>query len=300
MHTDYYEDGPHAYYDEDTGRNLVIVPVDEYQVRKISDIEEQRAHYRRLEAMKSGGNTGYVNCYHDPIKALSERLELHELGALLKLLPYMSREHGGELITRGKRMGIDDIAKVIGKSKRPTIRIVTSLTDSGVLIAEKDGKRHVYRVNPEYHSIGAVIGNNRFTKLYQTKTRLNIEKVSIQAAGLLYKTIPYFHFQRYYLCANPNESNPREICHLTQEDLAALIGEDPSTVSRRIQELIRAGFIMRMESYGNYVLIVNPDVMYRKKYRDEEAERISAQFALVEHSQNWRALPDISDDGLPS
>lgn len=52
---------------------------------------------------------------------------------------------------------------------------------------------------------------------------------------------------RYYLCANPNESRGGLIRHLTQEELAELINEDASVM----QELTRAGFVMRCEAFGN-------------------------------------------------
>lgn len=292
-----YENGPQRYYDEDIGVTLLVIPEDDYTVRRKST--NPKRNDRPKSYYLTRGNTAYINCYHDPISSLNDILKIHELGALLKLLPYMKRNHNGGLVLEGRSMGIDEISAVIKKTKRPTIRIVDALLKANVLSANKEGKRNVYRVNPLYHSFGNDIASGMYTKLYQTKTRISIESVSLQAAGLLYKTLPYFHYSRYYLCANPNERKGGLIQHLTQNELARLINEEISVVSTHMRELIRAGFIMRSEAFGNVVMRVNPEVMYRKKVYDTEAERIIDEFNEVQNANNWRNGVTLDVDSLP-
>lgn len=289
--------GLQTYYDADLGKKLVIVAEDEYEVkpkRSPKTTAEPTKDY-----FKTRGNTGYVECYHDPIRRLNDKLKIHELGALLKLLPYMKRNKGGGLVKDGVLMGVSEIASVIKKAQRPTTRIIAALTAVGVLISDREGKRNVYGINPLYHSFAGGLEAGPYTKLYQTKTRISIDSVSLQAAGLLYKTLPYFHYSRYYLCANPNESSGGLIQHLTQNELARLIGEELSVVSTHMRELIRAGFVMRSEAFGNVVMRVNPEVMYRKRILDAEAERIIDEFSEHQNASNWRDGQTIDIDDLP-
>lgn len=289
-----FEDGPQYYYDEDIDTNLVIVPAGEYEVISRAEAERRREYYRRERAIRLGGNTRYVNCYHEPVRDISARVELHVLGALIKLLPYMSFKYGnGILIRDGKRMGIDEVAKTIDKKSRASKDIVRQLKESGVLTTEKDGRRDVYGVSAEYHSIGIVRQDERYTKLYQTASRERLEKVSIQAAGLLYKMLPYFNYEHYFLCENPDEKDIDKINALTMRGLAKKIGEEHSTVVRYMRELSRAGFVMLSVAYGVDVIKVNPDVMYRKKYRDEEADRLSAEFGVHERKSSSLTWEEI-------
>lgn len=286
---------PQSHYDEDTGTYLTIVDSSRYDVRR----KPRPRTVTNKSYFKTRGNTSYIECYHDPVRSLNDTLKIHELGALIKLLPYMRRNLNGRLELDKRLMGIAEIASVIKKTHRPTTRIIDSLVKAGVMITERDGKRNVYGINPLYHAFANELDNGHYTKLYQTKTRISIEDVSLQAAGLLYKTLPYFHYSRYYLCANPNERNGGLIQHLTQNELARLIGEEISVVSTHIRELINAGFIMRQSAYGNEVLRVNPEIMYRKKVLDEEATRVIEEFRELKNANEWREGVTIDGANLP-
>lgn len=290
-----FEHGPQTYYDDDLKREFFLAPTDEYEVRR----KKQTRKPAQKRYFKTRGNTSYVECYHDPIRRLNDRLKIHELGALIKLLPYMNRSKGGGFVKDGALMGVAEIAAVIKKAQRPTTRIIAALSDAGVLISDREGKRNVYGINPLYHSFAGGLDAGHYTKLYQAKTRVNIADVSLQAAGLLYKTLPFFHYSRYYLCANPNESNGGLIQHLTQNELARLIGEEESVVSTHMRELIRAGFVMRSEAFGNVVMRMNPEIMYRKRVLDAEAERIIDEFTEHQNARKWRGGQTIDTDDLP-
>lgn len=295
MVNDIYSE-PQSHYDEDTGTQLTIVDSSRYDVRRKPS---KRAEPSPKPYFNTRGKTSYIECYHDPIKLLNNVLRIHELGALLKLLPYMKRPLNGKLELNKRLMGITEIASVIKKTQRPTTRIIESLVTTGVMLVEREGKRNVYAINPLYHAFAGGLDTGHYTKLYQTKTRISIADVSLQAAGLLYKTLPYFHYSRYYLCANPNERSGGLIQHLTQNELARLIGEDPMVVSRSMRELISAGFIMRQSAYDNEVLRVNPEVMYRKKALDDEAIRLISEFTELKNANEWREGVVIDSDNLP-
>jgi hypothetical protein len=265
------------YYDEDLNKTLLIVPEDTHTVKSNELIESQREYFERQEAIKND-NRHYVNCYHDPVEELNEKLEVNELGAIMKLLPYLRINSGGRLISDGKRMGIAEIRKAIGKGDRWTVSLVKTLVEQDVLISEKEGRRNVYNVNERYHTIGHTFKDSYYTKLYQTKTRTDIKDISIQAAGVLYKMLPFFHYSKYYLCENPNERNTDQLIHLTQRKFADVVCVDKAIVNRAITELSKNGFVMISRSFGATVIMVNPDVMFRQRIGNEYTESVRYQF----------------------
>ncbi|MGG4142978.1 hypothetical protein ABEW34_07580 [Paenibacillus algorifonticola] len=265
--------GKQAYYDDETGRTLLVVDEAEFSVmshEQLSAIQDAKRRKAAIEA--AGGGRNYVVAYHVPVRKLNDILNLGEIGAVMKLIPYMRFDRNGELRYAAKRMGIEEIARAIGKARRWTVTLVSGLVTAGVLITEKDGKRNVYNVSEAYHTIGRAIKGTTFTRIYQTKTRTDIAKVSIQAAGLLYKMIPYIHYEYMYLCCNPNVRHSDEIRHLSQTRFAEEVGVDDITALRCMRELITAGFVMRSEAFGAKIIRMNPDVMYRKRPRDENDE----------------------------
>lgn len=278
------------------GRWVHEVPVDGYRIESEEDIARRREFAQREDARKRNTRQ-YVTSYHEPVRSLSRILEINELGAIMKLIPYMRRDKGGDLFTDSKRMGIAEIAKAVGKSQRWAEGVVRTLITVGVLTEKRDGRRKVYGVSPEYHTMGETVAGARYTKVYQTKTRSYVKNLSVQAAGLLYCMIPFIHYERLYLVHNPDESDFDALDHMRQADLARAIGVEEQTVTRGMKELSRYGFVMRSEAYGAIVIKMNPDVMYRKKYDDDEyTESVRYEFA-----QNAKAAGafGITDEELP-
>jgi predicted transcriptional regulator len=272
------------------------VPLEGFRITSEEDIARKREYAAREDAIQRN-TKHYVTSYHEPVEKLAHILEINELGAIMKLLPYMRRDKGGDLYEGAKRMGVAEIAKAVGKAQRWSESVVKTLVTCGVLTEAKDGRRKVYGVNPEYHTMGETIANARYTKVYQTKTRSDVKNLSVQAAGLLYCMIPYIHYERLYLCHNPNERNLDALDHMKQADLARCIGVEEQTVTRGMKELSRCGFVMRSEAFGVTVIKMNPDVMYRKKHDDDEY----TQSVRYEFTQNKRAAAawDGGDESLP-
>lgn len=278
------------------GRLVQQVPLDGYRIESEEDIARRREYAQREDA-RNRNTRHYITSYHEPVRSLARILEINELGAVMKLIPYMRRDKGGDLYANDKRMGVDEIAKAVGKSKRWAEGVIRTLITVGVLTEKREGRRKVYGVNPEYHTMGETVPGARYTKVYQTKTRSDVKDISVQAAGLLYCMIPFIHYERLYLVHNPDEGDSDALIHMKQADLAREIGVEEQTVTRGMKELSRHGFVMRSEAYGAIVIKMNPDVMYRKKYdRDEYTESVRYEFA-----QNAKAAESfgITDDELP-
>lgn len=287
-----------TYYDPETGKTIVYGDVEEVSVMTRADLDAWRDAKARKEAMKLD-QRHYVNCYHSPIVELNEILAVNELGTIAKLLPYIKMSSGGKLFYEGKRMGNVEIRKAIGKGQRQATTLVTALVDSGVMFAEYEGKRLVYGVSERYHTIGHTLVNQYYTKVYQTKLRTELQDVSIQAAGVLYKALPFFHFSRYYLCHNPNaNADKEEILHLTQRKFAELVNVDRKVVDRALKELSQHGFVMISKAYGATVIMVNPDVMFRQKMADEYTDFVRNQFSEAKACVEQNGA-DVDIEDLP-
>lgn len=285
-------------YQTEDGRWVHEVPVDGYRIESEEDIARRREYAQREDARKRNTRQ-YVTSYHEPVRKLSTILELNELGAVMKLLPYMRIDKAGELYYEGLRMGIAEISKAIGKAKRWTITLVSTLVSCGVLTESKEGRRKVYAIDPEYHTIGRTLKQGEsFTKVYQTKTRSDVKNLTVQAAGLLYCMIPFVHYEMLYLCTNPNEKNIDALDHITQASFARILGVDEQTARRGLRELSREGFVMRSDAFGTIVIKMNPDVMYRKKYDDDDYTQ-SVRYEFAQNKRAAEAACGLSDEEIP-
>jgi predicted transcriptional regulator len=253
------EDGEVRYGFNPTTHDVVNKAQKEGYKKKLKQ-EEYKLKYKGKD---------WVACYHEPIKIIIKEhiLELNELGALLKLLPYMQFKKDGLLIKEGRTMTMKEIEGIIGTSTRQTKRIIKRLVEKALINREGNNRNPKYIVNNRYHTMGAEIQNNmKFTKLFNVETRKRTKDISLHEAGLLYKILPWFHYESYYLCSNPYEPSPEEIHHLNHKELSECIGEDERTVYRHLQNLMRKGFIMQLKGYGGAVIYkVNPDIMFRNK-----------------------------------
>lgn len=282
------------YYDDETGREIVYGYADEVSIQTLETLEEWREQ-KALREKRKGPVRYYVNCYHDSTKVLSDSLAVNELGALMKLIPYIRFNSGGHLYYGEKRMTATLAAKAIGKGKRWTDELLAKLTEQGVLFKEKDKRYMVYGINEAYHSIGGNIRDVYYTKVYQVKTRTDIANLKIQSAGVLYKMLPYFNYRWCCLCINPQETDKTKIKHMSHRQFAELFGVDRNVVDRAVKELIRFGFIATMKLYEVELYVVNPDIMYRQRNEyTPYAESLRALFQIGE-----QCTVQISDAKLP-
>ncbi len=259
------------YYVDDYGRT------GEFRTFQQKEAYKKREHIRKNNESRSRKH--YVNCYHEPIKEITQKLSLSELGAVIKLLPYLRFKKDGLLTKDGKPMNLKTIGEVIGKKERQTSKVIRSLIESGIIVKEGERKGAKYFVSGQYHTIGYTNEGQAFTKLYQKETRLKADKLTTNDVGLLYKALPYFHYQSYFLCANPDaEEKKEDLEHLNVQQLADLIGESRDTVRRSVDKLVNNGFMMRITSCNNSKIKVNPDIMFREEYESEYTDTVRRDF----------------------
>lgn len=252
-------------YTDDNGRVIVYGYADEVSAVEHTVLDEWREEKKRKEFIASGPILNYVNCYHEPVAALNGILDVNELGAIMKLIPYIRMNSDGHLYRDGKRMTIELLAKAIDKSVNQSRRIVNRLFDVGVLTRDKVGRSFVYGVDDRYHSMGYVIKGEQYTKVLQVKTRTDIRDLSIEAAGVLYKMLPFFNYVHFYLTDNPNEPDASKLSYLSYRQFADMANVNKTTLSVALRELRRHGFVMLSDAYGNQMYRINPDIMTRRR-----------------------------------
>ncbi|OYD06285.1 hypothetical protein [Paludifilum halophilum] len=249
------------FYEVD-GKHKALVDLETHVVTS----KKQRDAYRRKKELEELGIQGrtrsFVLCFHDPIRALMGRLTLDEMGALIKLLPYLKYGEAGDLVHQGKRMDKAAIGKAIGKKQRQTAAILSKLTKEGALIAKKEGRKSVYAVAKEIHTMGEA-GGNMFTKLFQTYAKKQLEKLTTQQAGVLYALLPFFHYRDYILAVNPNETDDDLIEPMNIEEVGKMLGISKASAYRHIGALTREGIMLETRAYGVSTFYVNPDFMFR-------------------------------------
>lgn len=238
-------------------------------------------YQKRLEKERyiySTRDRNWVASYHDPIERISKELSLTETGAIIKLLPYMRFKTQGKLIKDGKPLKQADIQRIFKRGKTATREILRILEEKGVIEVQKEGRANVFYISAEFHEIGNVDESERFTKLYQVRTREITEKLALHEAGILYKILPYFHYERYYLCANPNESDKDNLRYINRKELAQIVGLNEDDVSRTVNKLRDLGALMSTKSGRSVRYLVHPDLMFRQATETEWTKAVREMF----------------------
>ncbi|MEV2911335.1 hypothetical protein ABNF65_22685 [Paenibacillus larvae] len=259
----------------ETGEKCMMVPLGRgYKVTSEEERRRNREYYERKAANERRREMRWVACYHDPIRSITKDLSLTEAGALIRLLPFLRFKSDGKLISDGKPLKQVDIRQIIGRSKRMTVDILARLEKLGVITKEINGRNNEYYISFDYHTYGQTKeGDVKFTKLYQYHTNELTKDLNLNEIGLLYKILPYFHYQKFYLCDNPDEyieedADTGELEMLTREELAERIGHDVDTVTTLVGKLQSKGVLLSTKSMGTVNYMVHPDVMYRQDTED--------------------------------
>lgn len=283
------------YYDELSGETKIIANSETHFVKSYEEQAAQQAYAIRRESIERGPTLNYVSCYHEPLKELNALLGVNELGAIMKLIPYIKMNTEGRLYYESKPMTAQLAAKAIGRATRQTSAILSSLLKADVVYREKHGRAYVYGVTERYHRMGSVMKGALFTKVLQVKTRTDIRNLSIEAAGVFYKMLPFFNYEHFVLCTNVDEEELSEIHPMSHRKFADMVNVDRGVINRGIKELMRYGFIGTFSAYNGVLYRVNPDVATRRRNLfDDRTEQVRQDFRMAE-----RVALEIKDEELP-
>ncbi|WP_163538683.1 hypothetical protein [Gracilibacillus sp. YIM 98692] len=265
------------------------VVITEEQVKEKQERQANgRAVYRARKNYHEKDNRRFVINFISPIRGLLPNLTLTDAGVMMKLLPYTQTDR--KLKKNGKALEIADISKIIKRSEKPTRRALSRLENVSLL--ESTGRPKNYYVNPFYHLKGSLKGrkDEKFVKLYKSKAKELLDRLSLNEAGIVYKILPFFHYETFILCGNPNEENPKLYEELSQTMLSELIGHDKDELNKLMKSLRTKGVLMQSESSYVKSHYVHPDLFYRKDYEDEHTREIRAMFERNEIRKQARVI----------
>lgn len=258
------------YIDRETGE-LIEGRIQSSQ--QIAAIEINKEKQRFKERGKS-----FIAAYMEEIKSASNELSLKDAGILMRLISFMRMGNGGKLINDGKTLSLADIQKAIKKGKSQTSEATKKLEEIGILQSVKVGRSKEFYINEKYLQMGGKLRKEFFTKIYQVHARDIVGDLTLNEAGILFKIIPFFHYQKFVLCGNPHERDTDKLDYLNREELAAAIGIDPDTVTKHTNALRRKGALLSTETLGQKRYFIHPDLMFRKDYEDYDAAAIRSLF----------------------
>lgn len=269
-----------------------VILVDSATGEKIDDVANYRTQaqqdsynkYIKLKKYKLMGKRPFVCCFHNSIKDVSRYLTLTDCGAIMKLLLHVKLNNGGLLQKGGEPLKQKDFELILGKSKRQVANIVSSLEFTSMIIATKEGRSKLFYVNEEFHIMGKGVGKKYFTKLLTKKLKEIAGDLKLEELGLLYKVLPYFHYETCALAHNPNEQEEEKIKYMNRKELATAIDYTKDNVTILVKKLIKKGLVMSIHSSGTVLYYIHPDLMYRQT-NDGNTEKFNALRALFEANE---------------
>lgn len=259
---------------ENTGE-IVAADVASYQTKKQHTFLRSRKHTQEL------GSKRFIKCYNDSMKEISEMLNLTQAGALMRLLSYLKLSGKGKLTSEGKPLKQADMQQAFNKGRNAVTKIVKALEAVDVLKVEGKGRGKKFYINEAFHHMGSGGRKSLFTRLYLTKARKLLERLTLEEAGLVYKLMPYVNYRSLLLCDKPDEENAAAL-NVTQ--LAEAINYDRSELTKKLKSLRRKGAIMMTDVYGVQGYAIHPDMINRGSIEDETKKILRNQFNSMKRS----------------
>jgi hypothetical protein len=160
-----------------------------------------------------------------------------------------------------------DIRETLGLSRNTFNPFFNRLIELGII----EETAYHFKLNSRYHFRGK-LKSQRVIKAFSVKVREVYRKNNAKDLGFIYKVLPYVHFESNTLCKDPYERDVFKVEPLTQEDVAAIVGEDVSTIRSRISRLkFDNQYVFASVYVGNKVqYMVNPFVFYRSSKTPDE------------------------------
>ncbi|SET42051.1 hypothetical protein SAMN05216389_1115 [Oceanobacillus limi] len=256
-----YFDGVFSYTDEN-GEARISAPATTHRVISY----EQTEAYKREQAAEKwrrGRQPSFTATRMRNIHEVYDALTTAQCGYLMRLqcsVDYVT----GRLVNSDKSaMSYADMRKELGLArKKSTFSEFLSACKRNDIITEKDGEHFV---NQRYHFRGAFT-DPYVVKAYTTKVKHVYREVKAADIGLMYRMLPYVHYDLNALCDNPYEDDPNKIRWFNRKSLAEAIGVDPATLGRRLPKMKFGDeyVIARIKVGGKEKYTFNPNVFYRK------------------------------------
>lgn len=241
--------------------------------------QEYRLRHRHqdesFQRIHSGRNRDFTASNMKNLHEIYSVLTTAQCGYLMLLQCYVDYD-GGTLVNADKSpMTTNDMMDVLqlNKKKSTFYDFLNACIDNGII---SETNKH-YAVNPRYHFRGA-FNDQYIVKSYTAKIKKVYREVKATDIGLIYRMLPYVHYETNALCENPFEANPSQIKWFSRKGLAEAIGVTPGEISRRLPRMTFDGeyVIAQVTVGGKRMYMFNPWVFYRKN--SEPDKTLQAMF----------------------
>ncbi|MED4828161.1 hypothetical protein [Bacillus atrophaeus] len=219
----------------------------------------------RQQQKKTVDRRDFSNANMSNIHEVYDALTTAQCGYLMLLQCYV--DYSGVLVKSGRDktpMTTADMLNVLQLAKkRMTFYDFLSACIDNDIIHEEGG---VYSVNERYHFKGN-FGSQYVVKLYSAKIKRVYSEVKATDIGLIYRMLPFIHFETNALCENPFEKSAKQIRWFNKKELAAAIGVTSDTLGRRIKQMKFDGeYVVARIKVGSEPerYTFNPNVFYRQ------------------------------------
>lgn len=252
-------------------------------VYKIESMESARQ--KEIQAYKKRDKRHFTFSHMQYIREITDKLSNKTCGYIFMLQPYIEYKTN-TLVTPGRNyrpLDIGDFAEIFGIGRRYVKPILEKLEKEGVI----DTETGHYRMNDKYHfrkKAGEDV--SMLVKTFSSKVKgLDLKPAEM---GVIYKLLPYVHYDTNLICANPFEEYPANVRYLNKTEIAKIVGISRQKIEETLRNLVKAGAVVTVQRKARVVptcdgdgrdtlVILNPDLISRK--RGEHGPLIQQLFA---------------------
>ncbi|WP_269409619.1 hypothetical protein [Lentibacillus daqui] len=241
---------------------------------------------KRLYASYKRDKRHFTFTHMQRVLEITESLTNKQCGYVLMLQPYIQYETN-VLVTAGrnpKPLDINAIAKIFGIQRRYAKQAIQTLTDASVIMENGDQ----YLMNERYHFRKKAGGKaDMLVKTFHTAVKGL--KLSPSELGIIYKLIPFIHYNSNLLCSNPHEKDDNNVNVLSKSQIASLLGISRQKFDQVIKELTLQGVVAEVKRKATFapnargdgreiVILINPSIATR--LRGDPGSTIKQIFGL--------------------
>lgn len=283
------ETSKYSLYDNDTGA-FVDKNIVSYRTRE----QQEAIHNRKVkDAAINSNNKGKRFNFQQSnnMKKVDKMLSMKYWGYFAVLSCYIDYHNMLKMDTYSKvPMTQQDMRGILKMSKQDTLKkFLNTLKDNKLLEERKVtvyGKERIaYYLSNDFifkKSISSKRSVKHTSKVWTKCVKSIYEKGDLPPTdlGFIWRCIPYINMHNNFLTHNPEEQNPANDSPLSQSELAAILGVDKGTVTRKIKDTkfnnMSAFALVTVDGVKSIKL--NPLVAYRKS--DEPDSASYAEFFL--------------------
>ncbi|MFB5660784.1 hypothetical protein [Alteribacillus sp. HJP-4] len=244
------------------------------QETKVSDLTgsgytiispEQKERQKRYFERSNNSNERFV-MVKEQFSNVKDKLTLEQNGLLMFMVSFVKFNSDGALFHNKKRIGVTELANLIGKSERQTRQVVGELEKYSLITREKQGRKVVISLGETFFNCGYSEESFRFVRLYKTRLHEVAQKLTLSELGLLMLLTSHFHWKTHLLVDNPSEQDSNKLLIWKRKHIADEFGVSIDFIKRAIPKLRNARAIYEVKSAKNGI-VLDPSLICKDKVK---------------------------------